>query len=123
MPCSIQIHIRPAVQLLYKQRNSEITTIVYRLARDIGARVSDRFMYVSPGGETGTLLVLASMPSRLICGVNVETRRQADLTTTPAVAGFTGDSARNGIVRSAVQLQCQRSWMRWATTSAPIRAR
>lgn len=57
VPCSVQ-PASATVQLLYKQRNSDITTIVY-LAQDIGAQVSDRFVYTSPGGETGTLLVLA----------------------------------------------------------------
>jgi len=58
VPCSIQ-PANATVQLLYKQRNSEITTIVY-LAQDIGAQVNDRFVYSSPGGETGTLLILAN---------------------------------------------------------------
>jgi len=58
VPCSIQ-PANATVQLLYKQRNSEITTIVY-LAQDIGAQVNDRFIYSSPGGETGTLLILAN---------------------------------------------------------------
>ena len=86
VPCSIQ-PAGPAVQLLYKQRNSEITTIVY-LAQDIGAQVNDRFVYVSPGGETGTLLVLANAQQVNRGVVWKLDAKQIPEATTPAVAGF-----------------------------------
>lgn len=57
VPCSIQPANAEQVILLFKQRNSNITTIVY-LAQDIGAQVNDRFIYSSPGGVTGLLKVL-----------------------------------------------------------------